>query len=48
VEPSVFIGFPELLYSIGVAFVDDSQSISLVSEIIKLDCRGCFAVCLGS
>ena len=38
-EPSTFNGFPELIYSIGGAIVDDTQSKSLVSEMMKLACR---------
>jgi len=38
-EPSKFNGFPELLYSVAGAIVDDSQSKSLVSEMMKLACR---------
>jgi hypothetical protein len=38
-EPSVFNGFPELTYSVGHPIVEDSQSKSLVSEMMKLACR---------
>jgi exoribonuclease-2 len=38
-EPSVFNGFPELLYSVGGAIVEDTGSKSLVSEMMKLACR---------
>jgi exoribonuclease-2 len=38
-EPSVFNGFPEFLYSVGGAIVDDTNSKSLVSEMMKLACR---------
>ena len=38
-EPSIFNGFPDLFYSIGGAIVDDTQSKSLVSEMMKLACR---------
>ena len=38
-EPSVFNGFPDLLYSVSGAMVDDAGSKSLVSEMMKLACR---------
>ena len=38
-EPSIFNGFPELLYSVVGSVADDSQSKSLVSEMMKLACR---------
>jgi exoribonuclease II len=38
-EPSVFDGFPEMTYSVSGASVDDAQSRSMVSEMMKLACR---------
>ena len=38
-EPSVFNGFPEMSYSVTGAIVEDTQSRSLVSEMMKLACR---------
>lgn len=38
-EPTVFNGFPEMVYSVGGAIVDDMHSRSLVSEMMKLACR---------
>ena len=38
-KPSVFHGFPELLYSVGGAGVEDAGSRSMISEMMKLACR---------
>ena len=38
-EPSVFNGFPEMSYSVTGANVEDTQSRSMVSEMMKLACR---------
>lgn len=38
-EPSVFNGFPELLYSVSGAGVEDAGSRNMVSEVMKLACR---------
>lgn len=38
-KASVFNGFPELLYSVGGAAVDDVGSRNMISEMMKLACR---------
>ena len=38
-QPSVFSGFPELLYSVGGAAVEDAGSRSMVAEMMKLASR---------
>ena len=37
--PSIFNGFPELLYSVGGAAIEDTGSRSMISEMMKLACR---------
>ena len=38
-KPSIFNGFPEMLYSVSGAAVDDVGSRNMVSEMMKLACR---------